>query len=349
MASNDPPRIGPLAPGPRNAITDVDGVTVGHCTLARGDTQTGATVIVPHAGDPYRERPPAAAVVLNGFGKSAGLMQVEELGVIETPVALGNTFAVGALVRAQERAACRANPEIGRSLPTVNAVALECNDGYLNDIQAQAVGEAHYEEALAGASRDFAQGSVGAGRGMTMFGVKGGVGSASRVAATNDDRFMVGALVLANFGRAANLVVDGERVGARLHEALARPAPAAESGSIIMVLATDAPLDARQLRRVALRAGAGLARTGSFFGHGSGDVVLAFSTAYRIPHSAATPMPALALLHDGRLDPLFEAAADATEQAIVNALFSASRVRGFRGHERRAFTEVLPGWRVAAP
>jgi len=336
------PRIGTLESGARDAITAVEGVKVGHCTLATGDVQTGVTVIVPHDGDPFREKVPAAAVVINGFGESIGLMLVEELGVMETPVALSNTFAFGAVAEGQVRAACRANPAIGRELGTVHPLVLECNDGYLNDIQALPVTAAHYAEALAAASADFARGSVGAGRGMSMFGVKGGIGSASRIAVSRGERFTVGALVLANFGRAANLIVAGERVGPRLVQALERAVQPPESGSIIMVLATDAPLDARQLRRLAMRAGAGLARTGSYFGHGSGDVALAFSTAYRVPHDAASPMPAIAMLHDARLDALFEAAADATEQAIVDALFSAETVRGFRGHERRAFSQVLP-------
>jgi D-aminopeptidase len=340
------PRIGTLDPGVRDAITDVAGVKVGHCTLARGDVQTGVTAIVPHDGDPYREKVPAAAVVINGFGESIGLMLVDELGVLETPVALSNTFASGALAEAQIRAACRANPAIGRDIATVHPLVLECNDGYLNDIQSLPVRASHYEEALAAANAGFARGCVGAGRGMSMFGVKGGIGSASRIAVTRGERYTVGALVLANFGRAPNLVVAGRRVGERLQRAL-QEAPKPDAGSIIMILATDAPLDARQLRRLAMRAGAGLARTGSFFGHGSGDVALAFSTAYRVPHDASSPMPAIAMLHDGRLDALFEATADATEQAILDALFAAETVRGFRGHERRAFTELLPGWNPA--
>jgi D-aminopeptidase len=182
---------------------------------------------------------------------------------------------------------------------------------------------------------------------MSMFGVKGGVGSASRIAAPQGARFTVGTLVLANFGRAPNLILAGERLGPRLAKALEHSANTRESGSIIMVLATDAPLDARQLRRLALRAGAGLARTGSHFGHGSGDVALAFTTAYRVPQDASVPMPAVAMLHESRIDALFEAAAEATEQAIVNALFAAETVRGFRGHERRAFTEILPDWNPA--
>jgi len=333
------PHIGRLPPGPRNAISDVAGVTVGHATLAEGEVQTGVTVLRPHAGDPYRQRVPAGVAVLNGFGKSVGLLQVQELGVLETPIALTNTFSVPAVAAAQIRACIAANPECGRSLPTVNPLVLECNDGYLNDIQRMALQETHYAQALAAASADFAQGAIGAGRGMTCFGCKGGIGSASRVAALGDGRaFTFGALVLANFGVPENLVIAGRAAP------LANTAPAPEKGSIIMLLATDAPLDARQLRRLALRAGAGLARTGSVFGHGSGDIALAFSTAYSLPLSAQSPMPAVALLHDALLDPLFQAAADSTEQAILHALWRADSVTGRAGHTRLALRERLAGW-----
>src|SRR5207244_4739054 len=190
----------------------------------------------------------------------------------------------------------------------------------LNDIQALAVQDEHYEEALAAASVAFPRGSVGAGRGMTMFGVKGGIGTASRLAGDSD--YLVGVLVLANFGRAPNIIIDGRRLGTALQRRLQERAAPPESGSIIMVLATDAPLDDRQLRRLALRAGAGLARTGSFYGHGSGDIALAFSTANLVPQEAKEMLPPAAMLADARLDPFFQAAADATEQAILDALFS---------------------------
>jgi len=332
------PRIGTLASGRRDAITDVAGVAVGHCTLDDGAVQTGVTVVRPHAGDPYRDRVPAAAVVLNGFGKSVGLVQVEELGVLETPVALTNTYSVAAVAQAQVRACLAANPESGRGLPTVNPLVFECNDGFLNDIQRMAVGEEHYLQALANAGLDVKEGAVGAGRGMSCFELKGGIGTASRVA----DGCTVGALVLANFGKLPQLRVAGEPVGAML---AARRAAATtqgpEQGSIILLLATDAPLDARQLRRLALRSGAGLARTGSVFGHGSGDIALAFSSAYAVPLEAARPMPATAMLHETRLDPLFEAAADAAEQAILRALWRAESVTGRDGHRREALTELL--------
>lgn len=337
MSLPQAPRIGTLPSGPLDLISDVAGVTVGHCTLAEGSLQTGVTVVKPHAGDPYRDRVPAAAVVLNGFGKSIGLVQLEELGVLETPIALSNTYAVGALAQAQIRACVAANPQSGRRLATVNPLVFECNDGQLNDIQALALGEAHYQQALQAAAPAFAQGAVGAGRGMSSFGLKGGIGSASRLAGG----YTLGALVLSNFGRPEQLTLAGRHLGAALTARLAETHAEPEKGSIIMLLATDAPLDARQLRRLALRAGAGLARTGSVFGHGSGDIALAFSTAYTWPQDPLRPMPAVALLHDAKLDPLFQAAADATEQAIVHALWQAETVSGRDGLCRRALRDVF--------
>ncbi|BEP35435.1 P1 family peptidase [Variovorax sp. V59] len=339
------PHIGSLPAGQRNAITDVPGVAVGHRTLDDHGVQTGVTVVRPHAGDPFRDKVPAAAVVLNGFGKSVGLVQVEELGVLETPIALTNTFSVGTVATAQIRSCVAANPGSGRSLPTVNPLVFECNDGFLNDIQRLAVTEADYLQALASAGADFGQGSVGAGRGMSSFQLKGGIGSASRrVPARHGGVHTVGALVLANYGRLPQLVLAGHAVGGHLATQLASRSAVQEpeKGSIIMLVATDAPLDARQLRRLALRAGAGLARTGSVFGHGSGDIALAFSTAYTVPDRVERPMPAVAMLHDGLLDDIFQAAADSTEQAIVHALWRATAVTGRDGHHRPALSELLP-------
>jgi D-aminopeptidase len=343
------PRIGHLPAGPRNAITDVAGVTVGHCTLDDGDVQTGVTVVRPHRGDPFRDRVPAAAVVINGFGKSVGLVQVDELGVLETPIALTNTFSVAAAASALIRQCIAANPGTGRSLPTVNPLVFECNDGYLNGIQRMAIADRHVEEACANASPQVEEGSVGAGRGMSCFGLKGGIGTASRrVAVPGSGDCTVGTLVLANYGRLPHLVMAGRAIGrqvaARLAASQGMAADGPERGSIILLVATDAPLDARQLRRLALRAGAGLARTGSVFGHGSGDIALAFTTAYTVPLDAQAPMPTQAMLHDGLLDPLFHGVADSTEQAIVHALWRATAVTGRDGHRRIGLAELLPDW-----
>jgi len=340
------PHIGNLPPGPRNAITDVAGVTVGHCTLDEQDVQTGVTVVCPHGGNLFCDRVPAAAVVFNGFGKSVGLVQLDELGLLETPLALTNTFSVAAVATAQVRQCIVANPETGRSLPTVNPLVLECNDGFLNDIQRMAVTEQHYLQACAQAGLDVEEGSVGAGRGMSSFGLKGGIGTASRrVPAGGQGEYRVGALVLANYGKLSQLILAGHALGARLAAQLAAPEAAEpEKGSIILLIATDAPLDARQLRRLARRTGVGLARTGSVLGHGSGDIAVAFSTAYTVPQQTRRPMPALALLHDGLLDALFQGVADSTEQAIVHALWRARAVTGRSGHHRRALSDLLPDW-----
>ena len=338
------PRIGDLPAGPLDAITDLPGVTVGHCTLADGPVQTGVTMVRPHAGDLFMQKVPAGVAVINGFGKSTGLVQLQELGVLETPIALTNTFAVGSVATELVRDAVAAQPEIGRSLPTANPLVFECNDGHLNDLQAFAVTEAHASAALAATRASFDQGSVGAGRGMSCFGLKGGIGSASRCVRTPVGGYTVGALVLANFGRPPALTLAGRRIGPALAARLgAGPAPT-ERGSIILLIATDAPLDARQLRRTALRAGAGLARTGSDFGHGSGDIALAFSTAYTVPQGGVGRLQAVSLLHEGLLDPLFEATAQATEQAIVHALFAAESVTGRDGHHRLALTALAPDW-----
>lgn len=349
------PHIGRLPAGPRNALTDVPGVTVGHCTRADGALQTGVTVIRPHGGDLYRDRVPGAAVVLNGFGKSVGLVQLDELGLIETPIALTNTFSVGAIATAQIRQCIAANPQSGRALATVNPLVFECNDGYLNDIQRLALDDTHYRAAFDAATAEVCEGSVGAGRGMSCFGLKGGIGTASRcVTPARGTSFTVGALVLANYGRLPQLVLAGDALGdpvaARLAQAeAATRAAAPEKGSIILVIGTDAPLDARQLRRLALRTGAGLARTGSVFGHGSGDIALAFSTAYTVPLESTRPMPALAMLHESLLDPLFQAVADGVEQAIVHALWRAEAVTGRDGHHRAALSDLLPDWPHLAP
>ncbi len=347
LAAAAPPRIGLLDAGPLDAITDVAGVTVGHATLDDGAVQTGVTVIHPHALDPYRNKVPAGAAVINGFGKSVGLVQLEELGQLETPIALTNTFSVPAVAQAQIRDCVRANPETGRALPTVNPLVLECNDGFLNDIQRMAVGDDHYRAACESARAQVPQGAVGAGRGMSSFQLKGGIGTASRRVPLAGGQRTVGALVLANYGLLPNFVWGGAAIGATLADALeaeaeARAAAAGpEKGSIIMVLATDAPLDARQLARLARRAAAGLARTGSVYGHGSGDIAVAFSTAYTLPHLPEDAMPAVPLVHESLLDGLFQAAADSVEQAIVNALWHAETVTGRDGHRRQALRDLL--------
>ncbi|MDD0840648.1 P1 family peptidase [Curvibacter sp. HBC61] len=355
------PQVGLLPSGPLDAITDVAGVALGQVTLSEGAVQTGATVLLPAPGDLFLHKLPAGLAVINGFGKSAGLMQVQELGQLESPIALVSTLAVGTASTALIRDALAQQPELARSLPTLNPLVFECNDGWLNDARALALQEAHVLQALqaartAGPGAAVAQGAVGAGRGMSCHGLKGGIGTASRRLHWQGQPFTLGALVLANQGRPEALTVAGQRIGPALQRRLAAfdAAQAAEAsgperGSIIIVLATDAPLDARQLQRVARRSAAGLARTGSDYGHGSGDVALAFSTAYRLPQRAEDAMPCVTLLHESALDVLFQAAAEATEQAILHALWAAEPVQGRDGQQRQALTALAPELRTQPP
>lgn len=343
------PVIGILEPGERDDITDVHDVLVGHCTLAYNDIQTGVTVIVP-GEDPYSRKPLAGCCVFNGFGKSAGLMQLAELGCVETPLVLTSTFAVGTMSTGLIRHAMSRHPEMGRAWPTVNPLVLECNDGYLNNSRAFPLTEAHLETAFRAAAKGVAQGSVGAGRGMSSFGCKGGIGSASRVALCPSGRWTVGALVLSNFGKPEHLLLPDRTAGPELKARLdARAAGVGhsenngpEKGSIIMVLATDAPLDTLQLTRLAKRAGNGLARTGSVFGHGSGDVAVAFCTAQHLPWPEPETPLALRRLPDSQMDALFLAAVEATQQAIYKALFLAETVQGRDGHVRHSLMDILP-------
>jgi D-aminopeptidase len=326
---------GRMTAGARNAITDVPGVTVGHRTIVQGDIRTGVTAILPHGGDLFRDKPVAASDVLNGFGKSVGLMQVDELGQLETPVLLTNTFGVGACANALIRRAIAANPEIGRLTSTVNPVVCECNDGYLSDIQAMAVTEADADAAIAAAAADFETGAVGCGTGMSSFGFKGGIGSSSRRITLDGGEHHLGVLVQANFGRAGDLrLPDGRRVDPKT---TAQP----ERGSVIVVLATDIPLDHRQLRRVIRRAGAGLAWAGSFWGHGSGDIFLGFTTANRVPHAARTDLLDQRILAEDRIDRLFAAAAEATHEAVLDALASAPTTIGRGGNRRPGLRDAL--------
>jgi D-aminopeptidase len=353
-------RIGQLPPGRWNAITDVNGVLVGQTTVSFGEgalrpgfgpARTGVTVVRPHPGNVFLEKVPGAIEIINGFGKTTGIAQVTELGTIETPIALTSTLCVGRVADALITHAIQETPEIGITTSTVNPVVGECSDAYLNDIQGRHITEQHVLDAIAHAtSGPVEEGSVGAGTGMAAFGFKGGIGTSSRVLPDDLGGWTVGVLVLANFGTRQQLVIDGVPVG-RLLDVQKQQLSPPERGSIMIVLATDAPLLDRGLRRLARRVGFGLARTGSIGGHGSGDIVIAFSTAerVRIPHDPPTFTLPIELLaenasHGGArvIDALFTATIEATEEAILNALFRATTVTGRDGHRR----ESLPLDRV---
>lgn len=330
-----------LPAGPGNTIADVPGVAVGHAQRLAGRTRTGVTALLPHSGDLFRHPVPAGLAVLNGFGKSAGLMQLAELGRIETPILLTNTFAVAACATALIRRAIAANPDIGRRMATVNPLVLECNDGRINDIQELAVDEALAGEALAAAGPSFAQGTVGAGTGMRTFGFAGAVGSASRrITLASGRAHLLGALVLSNFGRPGELRVLGRRVRTP-GESRAGPPDDGDKGSVIVVYATDAPLDSRQLARLARRAGAALGRLGSFWADQSGDLALAFSTAGRLSPGAEAEK--VERLGETCLDPFFEAAVEAAEEAVLSGLWHARPVTGYDGLVLPALADQLSG------
>lgn len=343
---------GVLPPGPQNDICDVPGVRVGHATIVRGEgdlvpgrgpVRTGVTAILPHGGNLFVEKVPAGVFVLNGYGKATGLAQVAELGTLETPILLTNTLSTFRVADALVDYMIERNPDIGIRTSTVNPVVGECNDGYLNDIQGRHVTAEHVRAALEGASAGpVQQGAVGAGTGMVCFGFKGGIGSASR----RVEGYTLGALVLANFGRPGDLVLHGLPVGQWLlaghgGESPAPGQPAADdppAGSAMVILATDAPLDARQLTRLSRRGALGLARVGASAASGSGDFVLSFSTRNRVRHDIGEGPVEVAHLPDGSLllDRLFLAGVEAVEEAVINALFTARTVEGRDRHVAHA-------------
>ena len=344
--------VGYLPPGDRNAITDVPGVTVGQVTLIEGDSiRTGVTAIRPHPGDVFARKVPAAIHVANGFGKLMGISQVEELGTIETPIVLTNTLAVGRAADGLVRWTLEHTASEG--VRSVNPIVGETNDAYLNAIRTPRVGPAEVAAAIDAASAGpVDEGSVGAGTGTSALGFKGGIGTASRRVRVGEATYTLGVLVQSNFGGA--LEIRGLQVGRLLGRTgfLERWTPAAgqawrpeldpdaAGGSIMIVVATDAPVDAHGLGRIAYRAPYGIARTGGFSSHGSGDYVIAFSTAegLRVPYDSESPTATAETLRGDALNPLFLAVVEATEEAILNSLFRATTVTGVDGHT----VEALP-------
>jgi D-aminopeptidase len=337
--------IGILRPGRWNAITDVEGVKVGHVTLVdgegrlvpgRGPVRTGVTVILPHGGNLFEEKVPAAAYVLNGFGKSTGLHQVNELGSLEVPIALTNTLNAPLVADAVIEWSIKNNPQIGITTGTVNPVVGEVNDGILNDIQGRHVRREHVLKAIADAKSGVVEeGSVGAGTGSTCMGWKGGIGTSSRVLPPKRGGYTMGVLVQTNFGGV--LTVNGAPVGRELGRysnsadfPYEIPEVRDPDGSVMVIVATDAPLGQRQLERLAKRAGLGLARTGFYSSNGSGDFFIAFSTAWRILHDSPPTLKTEAVSNDA-MSPLFLAVVEATEEAVINSMLKATTVVGRDG------------------
>ncbi len=348
-----------LPPGPHNAITDVEGVAVGHYTLIQGEGawtgngpfRTGVTLILPHQGNLYEEKVATAVHTINGFGKVAGFEQVRELGTLETPIALTGTLNVPRVADALITRAIEQNPHIGvgfaesgrKGYANVNPVVGETSDGFLSDIQARPIGETEVRAALAAArSGPVPEGVVGAGTGTSCFGWKGGIGTASRMLPRRTGGYTVGALVQSNYGSPEELVIAGVPVGRTVQPPDYQPRP--EAGSIMIVLATDAPLDSRQLGRLCHRAAFGLARTGSTCHGGSGDFVIAFSTTNRIPDRPKRFQGNRPYVYEQPLMSSFAlAVVEAVEEAIYNSLFMAHTVVGRDGNTRYSLpvTEVV--------
>ena len=331
--------IGVLQPGKWNAITDVPGVAVGQKTLIEGDdVRTGVTAILPHPGNIFQDKVPAAVYVGNGFGKLTGTTQVEELGNIETPIVLTNTLSVPTAADAliDYTFSFPANDDVR----SVNPVVGETNDGFLNDIRGRHVTRQDVLDAIRSAhGGSVEQGDVGAGTGTVAFGFKGGIGTSSRKLPESLGGYTVGVLVQTNFGGV--LTVDGVPVGKALRKYyLSDKLDDSPDGSCMIVVATDAPLDSRNLERLARRAILGLARTGGIESNGSGDYVIAFSTneAVRVPYESQETVRKIEVLRNDAMSPLFMAAIEATEEAIVNSLFHAKTMAG-RDHHK---VEALP-------
>lgn len=311
--------------GPKNLITDVFGVTVGHQTICAGDTQTGVTAILPHQGNLFRQKVVASCYIANGFGKSTGLMQVEELGTIETPILLTNTFAVGTAFDTLVQYSLAKNPEIGVSTGTVNPMVFECNDGQINAIEEVSILPKDAAQALKNAKTGFAQGSIGAGTGMVCYDLKGGIGSASRVIQIDGKSYTIGALVLSNYGQLKDLTIQGYPIGEELNhycqeQDILASKREKEKGSIIVILATDIPLSNRQLKRVCKRGSVGITRTGAFIGNGSGEVILGFSTSQIVSHFSESATHTYQIFNENHLDSVFRATADVVNEAILHSL-----------------------------
>ena len=331
--------IGSMTPGKYNNIADVEGVTVGHCTIDNERHKTGVTVILPTPNNIFANKFIASSYILNGFGKTAGTLQIEELGTLESPIALTNTLNVGlvhdAIVEHMvNRCVCE-----NVNLQSFNPVIGECNDCNLNDIRERAVNKYHVYEAIHMAAKDFDQGDVGAGKGTICFGFKGGIGSASRQFEIDGKTYTLGVLVQSNFGKTSDLTINGFPLGEKV-DAEINPAKE-DKGSIMSIIATDLPVSSRQLHRILKRAAIGLGRTGSHVGHGSGDVMVGFSTAHAIPHDTEECFQNFNFISEAKLSDAFYAVIEAEEEAVLNSMVAADTVVGYTGETRYALAPYL--------
>ena len=330
--------IGSRETGPLNKITDVPGVTVGHYTVDTNEHKTGVTVIMPCQDNMFVNKLTAAAFVHNGFGKTAGIPQIEELGTLETPIALTNTLNVGKVHDAIVDYMVERCEKEGTRVTSINPVVGECNDASLNKITERVIGNAEVRAAIESACEDFEEGDVGAGKGTTCFGLKGGIGSASRLVKCGGETYTVGVLVQSNYGRTKNFVLNGKPMGDLLCKKIEEAKK--DEGSIMMVIGTDLPVSDRQLKRIIKRAGVGLSRCGSFMGHGSGDIMLGFSTGNRFNKNESNAFVPVRQLNENMIDDVFEAVAEATEEAVLNSMSMADTVKGYCNNVRYSLASL---------
>jgi len=360
-------RLGKYPRGRYNAITDVPRVRVGHSTIISGEgelragegpVRTGVTAILPNEGNIFAQRVVGSGFILNGAGEVSGLTQVTEWGLIETPILLTNTLSVGACSEAMVKYMVSQHPGIGIEQDVVIPVVGECDDSWLNDIGGRHVRYQHVEQAiLSAASGTVAEGNVGGGTGMMTCDFKGGIGTSSRKLPQHLGGYVVGVLVMSNFGRMEDLRLDGVPVGRLLAPEFGQLPQRKESyGSIIVVVGTNAPLLPHQVGRLCKRAALGIGRVGSYAAHGSGEIVIGFSNANLVPRETRKMVYRMKILLDQRLDPLYQAVVEATEEAILNALFMAQTMEGHSGHvapalPMRRVKEILlaTGWVPARP
>ena len=326
-------RAGEGNPGKNNLITDVAGVKTGHCTIDEGNVHTGVTVVIP-CDNVYKTKPVAAVHVLNGFGKTAGLMQAEELGNLESPIALTNTLSVHAGLEGLVRYTL----ETDKDVRTFNPVCGETNDSRISDIMAMAVSAEHVQKAIKNASEMFARGAVGAGRGTICFGLKGGIGSASRQMAIGGKTYTLGVLVQSNFGAMKDLTISGDPIGRRIAAKL-NGEKEGDRGSVMIILATDLPVDSRQLKRILKRCETGLVRLGSRLGHGSGDIVIGFTTANAMGKTEG--IISHEILPEHLLEQPFRMAGEAVEEAVLDSMVNAEAMKDLEGRTVHSLREFL--------
>lgn len=333
-------KIGEIAKGRLNKITDVKGVKVGHCTIDTDENKTGVTIIMPSENNIFENKLVAASFVLNGYGKTTGLVQLKELGVIETPIALTNTLNVGLVWDAVVGYMINECKKDNTEVVSINPIVCECNDSYLNNIQNRAVKNEHVIKAIENACEDFEEGDVGGGKGMCCHHLKGGIGSSSRIVELDGEKYTLGVLVQSNHGRLHDLTINGGKIGAELEKNIYTNEKA-DKGSIIIIMATDIPMSDRQLKRVCKRASVGLARLGSYIGHGSGDIIIGFSTANVIKQDEKKDIISVKTIQEKKLDIVFRAMAEAVEEAVLNSMITANRVIGFNGNIRESLKDHI--------